>query len=1217
MAKHINTFQGGLDLDTNVNSYDNTHYPYALDMRLISDTSGESGTLTNMEDSKVIVNVESRYTIVGLGSLRENTIIFTRANSPGKTGRIFSIANSTLLGGTIITLNASSAVVSKAFDFGEDVQIIGRYETPSVQKIYWADSNTDNSIRFANLADPDINSKDVREFNIVQEVKLASPALKAIINGTLKTGVYQYSYCLFNDNGAETGYSSATPPIPISSSSLTDTNSGNFTGSNLGETTSKGISITITGVDTNFSKIRVARLFYSTQEGTPEVEIIYEGDTASTLTISDGGGVTLGSLILEDVRYIPNIFSAKTLEVKNDFLFAGNIVEDTFDIDFDARAYRFRNDDGDIKCTVWNSIAPAPNYVWWEWGHINIDTSTWDVPENYNCVNPYNILDSPDRPDLNFKFKSDGTLGGEGKNIEYQFGVVDARPIDDAPASSTPLKTFTTGYDDLSNPITIQNQLGYQRGEIYRFGIVFYDKYGRQSYVKWIGDIRMVDDSDGGYYGIVNSNGMINDLPIRFKLKSDAVGYLRPQGIVGWQIVRAERTYADATVKDCGYLSGLQNVDKGDGVKFRNRIEVSAASATNAPNIFEYISPETVYNKNNNVSYDRVDLKKTFGGQTWMPAGLIPKVSPHENKVASPVIHRVIPNFDDSTIYKIRTSKCMEFKAAKKKGNTNLGVLGVTRELTNSLNPFTKSTMDNRCVHGTCLLLKLDSVPNDSGLGYYARRRSYGLPYGGYSYDAIKSTVYYPCSPVFAVDTNIRTVWGGDCYIGIFEYMRGLCSTDSSIVGTKTPTTKLCNQVLYALVETKINLMYTVNPRWSRLDSGIRVSGGESGRELFTGSNTYNAMWETAGVHQAGTPWAEDGGTTEFYEQDYDLYVSNPVYNIMDKSKVFFIKPPDLDENNSVDTRIYRTGKKFNGEVSDTWTKFPINNQLDVDTKYGGITKLVNFKDKLFYFQPKGIGVIAVQEREVISGQSGASTVLGVGGVMDRYDYITTDSGCNNINAIASSTSGLYYADEYNKKLCRLGQNVEFLSDIKGIRSWADEKDFTTTSVLYNQNFNELWFYIGDETIIFNEYINAFVSFTGERFNKYSKIGNKTFITTPTNTGKRLDEEGTRKNSTLHIYSNPNNLIVNRFDSLTFGLTSTGVFDTIKFSNRYQYSNSLDFSNNSRLRFRNYIINNLRDNTGKRLYDNHLKTELVFNTSTNETIKVFDIITNYTPINAR
>ena len=33
----------------------------------------------------------------------------------------------------------------------------------------------------------------------------------------------------------------------------------------------------------------------------------------------------------------------------------------------------------------------------------------------------------------------------------------------------------------------------------------------------------MPDDSDGKYYGIVNSSGMINDLPIRFNLKATAV----------------------------------------------------------------------------------------------------------------------------------------------------------------------------------------------------------------------------------------------------------------------------------------------------------------------------------------------------------------------------------------------------------------------------------------------------------------------------------------------------------------------------------------------------------------------------------------------------------------------------------------------------------------------------------------------------------------------
>ena len=93
------------------------------------------------------------------------------------------------------------------------------------------------------------------------------------------------------------------------------------------------------------------------------------------------------------------------------------------------------------------------------------------------------------------------------------------------------------------------------------------------------------------------------------------------------------------------------------------------------------------------------------------------------------------------------------------------------------------------------------------------------------------------------------------------------------------------------------------------------------------------------------------------------------------------------------------------------------------------------------------------------------------------------------------------------------------------------------------------------------------------------------------------------------VYHTPA-LLAESIDGLN--ITPSGVYVDV-----YQYSNSLDFSDNTRLRFRNYIINNLRDYTGKRLYDNHLKTELTFNTSTNETIKVFDIITNYTPINTR
>jgi hypothetical protein len=44
--------------------------------------------------------------------------------------------------------------------------------------------------------------------------------------------------------------------------------------------------------------------------------------------------------------------------------------------------------------------------------------------------------------------------------------------------------------DSLKNPILETQFTGYSRGEVYRFGIVFYDNYGYPSYQLWIGDIK-------------------------------------------------------------------------------------------------------------------------------------------------------------------------------------------------------------------------------------------------------------------------------------------------------------------------------------------------------------------------------------------------------------------------------------------------------------------------------------------------------------------------------------------------------------------------------------------------------------------------------------------------------------------------------------------------------------------------------------------------------
>ena len=48
--------------------------------------------------------------------------------------------------------------------------------------------------------------------------------------------------------------------------------------------------------------------------------------------------------------------------------------------------------------------------------------------------------------------------------------------------------------------------------------------------------------------------------------------------------------------------------------------------------------------------------------------------------------------------------------------------------------------------------------------------------------------------------------------------------------------------------------------------------------------------------------------------------------------------------------RIVSSEAKSNNEMLDSWTKFKVANYLDVDTKYGPITNLKAFKNKLYYW---------------------------------------------------------------------------------------------------------------------------------------------------------------------------------------------------------------------------------------------------------------------------
>lgn len=84
-----------------------------------------------------------------------------------------------------------------------------------------------------------------------------------------------------------------------------------------------------------------------------------------------------------------------------------------------------------------------------------------------------------------------------------------------------------------------------RRGETYRFGLVFYDKYGVASKVKWMQDIRVPELYEDGFETFISNATSYSDHSIDLAvfpigIEVEITGEL-PEGIVGYEVVRCRR----------------------------------------------------------------------------------------------------------------------------------------------------------------------------------------------------------------------------------------------------------------------------------------------------------------------------------------------------------------------------------------------------------------------------------------------------------------------------------------------------------------------------------------------------------------------------------------------------------------------------------------------------------------------------------------------------
>lgn len=1085
----VHTFTEGMDKDTHPQFKSKASYDHATNLRYYANSEGTSGDLRNIKASTFITNYTNTdeyygnllpIYVAGSCVIGDYMIIFAHNNHKEWILRY-------KLGESSFTLMYESYGALGIYLGETHVDIIGRYESPTFIKIYWAVEGY--PVRTANIAKPmtttglyDTNYLGLSRLNINTSITLYTPIFnKTVSGGRLETGKVQYAYSLFKKGAQESVISPLSLPIPLFQA--TSKNSIDRLGDATTVNTGKGVAISIdmsTSDRAYYDHLTLYRLHYSEFSSEPVITVVgnYKTSKNQTDVITDIGGTGLGTITMEEFSLMSrSFFTAKTLESKNNRLFVANIKDEFFDVDFDTRAYRFNSSRVANIYSDYNSTA----------GNIAVTSSNWgSIDSNHPCVCTENAFynDLP-QTSCTYLYRENGsTMGGEGPNLYYTF-LRDETILDSNPNS---YNTYNTpdGFNYESNATL---KVGYQRGEVYRFGIVFYNNKGQASPAKWIGDIRMPSLSDGNAVSSTNKR-LTNHIPSQGTIEKTSIVlgfYLKnmPTTVTGWQIVRAKRTSNDKSVLMSGLISFTRNKTYIDSVTPEDVGVKSGIANCNASygnvnstidlglranqQVVSLISPDMFYSPVEIREGDYVLLEGTASNPTYDYE--------HPGYMGS---SNVYTNYQEVAKYRdIDYNGWLIPTLVTNTFRINDAIYTQTGNPSSTFGLAAASTTDTYCnvaywgwgsmggswsesaisfgEAGSCYTLSLNNwvgTTSNWDLPYVHIVRDNTGRYGGYTKEDRDKTEYIPCSKILNRTVFNTTAYGGDTYIGYFGYTNSIYTEVINDVAI-TANRRIGNHIIFP-VESQVNLDLTHDINYFR----------------SKGSNKWLIKENAAGVEIT----AEAGLYT--FTPETNLYQYNTVYSAEQNTSYLYSLASTTDDYR-YQGRILYSDFKSRSELKDSWTIFRPANYLDVDLKFGKINKLKKWNNEIYFWQDKAFGHLPIESRALIDSANIGALQMGVAGVLDYYRYITEFQGLTSIKNVIGASKGLYWYDSNNKAIIRYnGSQIQDLTIECKINSYIKSLNLSMFETLgYDYKYNEVLFKIGTaQVLVFNEVNDRFIS---------------------------------------------------------------------------------------------------------------------------------------------
>ena len=447
----INTFVGGMNMDADVSVLPDNSYRYAENVRVITNDAGTTGVLQNIEGFQQVTDntIKNTEIVLGVASIRDYAVVITRDGSYNAIYRYDFSTNK--------LVPTVTRVLFSDLGLTTELDIVINYEADDLIKIYFTDGNsplkTLNIMDTKYIGDTSLTSKD---FEILPKAYLPPMNILGLDSGTLYGGVIQYCYQLFNVNGTESTLSPLSALVHLTSS-RTESNGKVYKGILANQNAGKSVKIKASNISTNFNKARIISIHYFDSKELPVISVVDEVDIVSdSVYYEDRGSTILNELTVEQFNdMIGYDFIANNIEKLNNILFASNIKENTWDVEYDARAYRC-NESGVVKLLDNSTINPLS---------FNITELTeTTVPETHDCINPFNntaLSSLPTSDDCQYVQISSGVFakGGKGVNISYRLITTDLIEDDSAIAGTT-INGIPLFQNDLNLGISSRNASG-------------------------------------------------------------------------------------------------------------------------------------------------------------------------------------------------------------------------------------------------------------------------------------------------------------------------------------------------------------------------------------------------------------------------------------------------------------------------------------------------------------------------------------------------------------------------------------------------------------------------------------------------------------------------------------------------------------------------------------------------------------------------------------